>query len=85
MKKQIKTYITRGIQEKGLDKDIPHLLERFFEKEWGDVSKEDAKYNNLALATEDRILASYNVRGTKVWIIMDAGHEIVTVLLPDEY
>jgi|TARA_R110002051_G_scaffold60908_1_gene111668 hypothetical protein len=46
---------------------------------------EDIKSNEDANLVKARILTSWKWAGIKFWIITDAGHEIITVLLPEEY
>ena len=48
-------------------------------------SNEDIKSNEDANLVKARILTSWKWAGIKFWIITDAGHEIITVLLPEEY
>lgn len=67
-------------------KEAYFALQRHLRGDWGDVSPEDAEANNQSVKTKDRIISSYtSTNGTKFWIVTDAGHEITTILLPDEY
>ncbi|WP_296650460.1 hypothetical protein [Paraburkholderia sp.] len=53
--------------------------------DWGSVSAEDAKTNQLAIAHGARILSSYDIAGKRVWIITEADRSMTTLLFPDEY
>jgi hypothetical protein len=54
--------------------------------DWGDLDDEDWATNDRALKDGSRILSQYTLStGTKFWIITDAGHDITTFLLPEEY
>lgn len=54
--------------------------------DWGEVGKEDAKENALALKEGFRLLSVYRTRrGVKFWIITEADRSITTLLLPEEY
>ena len=48
-------------------------LARHASGDWGIVSPEDARANELARETGERILSAYRLRdGTKLWIITEA-------------
>ena len=60
----------------------------YFDEEIGVSSTlcdEDIKANEDAMKFKDRLLSSWKWAGIKFWIITDIGHEVTTVLLPDEY
>lgn len=61
------------------------LLARHVSGDWGDLTEEDRRANDLALTRRLRILSSYDVEGTKVWIITEADRSSTCVLLPEEY
>lgn len=62
------------------------FLRRHGAGDWGDVSVEDWKANDEALASGERLLSAYVVApGERVWIITEADRSSTTVLLPDEY
>lgn len=49
------------------------------------VTSEDAKLNKYGVMHRDRILSAYEVGGERLWVITDAGHQVTTLLLPEEY
>lgn len=52
----------------------------------GDVFAEDAKVNEGGVLDEGMILSAYqSAKGVRFWVITDPGHEVTTVLLPDDY
>jgi hypothetical protein len=54
--------------------------------DWGDLSEEDRRDNDLSLRLGFRLLSAYKLsNGTKVWIITEADRSATTILLPDEY
>ena len=61
------------------------LLRRHQTGDWGSVPPEDAKENELSLREGFRIISSYKVADTKVWIITEANRSLTTILLPSEY
>ena len=62
------------------------FLRRHVVADWGDVSAEDWKANDDALANGERLFSAYVVtRGARLWIITEADRSSTTVLLPDEY
>jgi len=67
------------------------FLDRHAKGDWGNLSDDDKRLNDEAVADGGRILSAYKTsNGTKIWIITeaadDAGHRVATtVLLPEEY
>ena len=98
--KQQQTYMTRGITSLiatggEMGSVIARCLQAhndgiwdYFDEEIGVSSTlvdEDIKANEDAMEFKDRLLSSWKWAGIKFWIITDIGHEVTTVLLPDEY
>jgi hypothetical protein len=83
-----RTLITPGardaIEEAG---QLPaEFLRRHATADWGDLSSEDAKENDVALEHGFRLLSAYRTRaGVKLWVITEADRSATTILLPDEY
>lgn len=65
--------------------EIPQILLQYVNKDWGNTSEYDAKLNNKALQTGDRIVAVYETSIGKVFIITEADRSYTTILLPSEY
>jgi len=69
------TYITSGAQE-ALDiaGETPiQFLRRHMSADWGEVSEDDAKENELSLTDGFRLLSAYRTaKGQKIWIITEA-------------
>jgi hypothetical protein len=62
------------------------FLSRHVRGDWGDLSEEDRRENDLSVRQGFRILSAYNLRtGVKIWIITEADRSATTFLLPDEY
>ena len=82
------TYITTGAQE-ALDiaGETPiQFLRRHMSADWGEVSEDDAKENELSLTDGFRLLSAYRTaKGQKIWIITEADRSATTILLPSEY
>lgn len=53
--------------------------------EWGELSEEDKKENDLFVKEGHRILSSYRVRGKTIWVITEADRSVTTLLFPEEY
>jgi hypothetical protein len=55
--------------------------------DWGDTPKEDAKMNNEAMTTGDRIMSSYKLGSKKLWVITEGEgpDRVTTFLLPSDY
>jgi len=66
--------------------DVKTGLLRHQRCDWGDVCTEDRKVNERGVLEQGMILSVYQSgNGVKFWIITDPGHEVTTVLLPDDY
>jgi hypothetical protein len=58
---------------------------RHLRGDWGDLCDEDVEQNKCALEKGYRLMSSYNLGSTKLWIITEADRSVTTLLLPDEY
>ena len=80
---------TRGaldvVRSHGLD--VLGLVHRHARGDWGDLSRDDALANDLALdpACPARVLSAYETAGGRLWVITEADRSATTVLLPSEY
>ena len=72
-------------KEKLSSLDLFTLLSRHAIGDWGDLCEEDVQANQAALNEGDRLLSSYTVNKTKIWIITEADRSVTTVLLPSDY
>lgn len=70
------------------------LVARHAAGDWGHVSPDDWKENDLSLERGFRILSAYPIDPQKdcrgfgsntIWIITEADRSVTTILLPDEY
>ncbi len=62
------------------------FLGRHVSGDWGELSKEDCKENELSLKEGFRILSAYRLKsGKKIWVITEADRSSTTILLPEEY
>jgi hypothetical protein len=61
-------------------------LARHAAGDWGEVSSEDWKENELSVREGFRVLSSYMLStGKKIWIITEADRSATTLLLPEDY
>jgi len=82
------TYITPGAEgalmiagQTGIE-----FLRRHMSHDWGELSDEDVRENELSLKEGSRLLSAYRTaKGQKLWIITEADRSSTTILLPDEY
>lgn len=62
------------------------LLERHLSGDWGDTCKSDARANEEALHSGNRIISWYQVsKELRIMIITEADRSATTILLPEEY
>lgn len=79
-------YITANASSVLNARDVMSAIERFNEKDWGELGEEDKQLNDEALEHGGRILAAYSdKKGVKFWIIREADEKTTTVLLPEDY
>jgi hypothetical protein len=66
--------------------DILLAIQRHQAGDWGDISPEDARENELSLQEGFRLLSVYHSSaGVKFWLITEADRSVTTVLLPQDY
>ena len=62
------------------------FLRRHMSGDWGELSDEDVKENDVSLKEGLRLLSAYQTgKGQKIWIITEADRSATTILLPSEY
>jgi len=64
--------------------DPSSYLARHATGDWGDICSQDRRENECSLRHGWRVLSSYTVRGTKVWVITEADRSATTILLPGD-
>ncbi len=82
------TYITPGAEEALMiaGQTGIEFLRRHMSNDWGELSDEDERENELSLKEGFRLLSAYRTaKGQKLWIITEADRSATTILLPDEY
>ena len=78
--------ITSNAQSVLSAEDVSSALRHHSRCDWGDVCADDAKVNERGVREQGMILSSYqSATGVTFWVITDPGHEVTTVLLPDDY
>ena len=66
--------------------DVSTALLRHSRCDWGDLCAEDHEVNARGVREQGMILSAYqSASGVKFWVITDPGHEVTTVLLPEDY
>jgi len=82
------TYMTPGAEEALMIAGQTEIefLRRHMSNDWGELSDEDVRENELSLKEGFRLLSAYRTaKGQKLWIITEADRSSTTILLPDEY
>lgn len=81
-----RTEITRGAHAQITSQEIALSLMRHAVGDWGDLEPEDAARNDVALATEGRLLSVfYTASHVRFYVITEADRSATTILLPHEY
>ena len=82
------TVITPGAQEalEIAGQTAIEFLRRHMTADWGELSDDDIKENELSLEKGFRLLSRYETtKGERLWIITEADRSATTILLPNEY
>jgi hypothetical protein len=82
------TVITPGAAEalEAAEQTATEFLRRHVKGDWGDLSADDVKENELSVEQGFRLLSRYQTsRGERLWIITEADRSATTILLPIEY
>ena len=82
------TVITPGAEEalEMAGQTAIEFLRRHMSGDWGELSDEDVKENELSLDHGFRLLSRYETaKGERLWIITEADRSATTILLPLEY
>ena len=65
--------------------DIQYALGRHVSGDWGIMSKQDRRANDLAVAAGTHIVSAYlSSDGRKFWVITEADRSATTVFLPED-
>ncbi len=81
-------FITPGAQEalEIAGQTAAQFLRRHMSADWGEVSEDDVRENELSLREGFRLLsACRTLKGQRIWIITEADRSATTILLPSEY
>jgi len=82
------TFITPGAEEalQNAGQTAIEFLRRHMSCDWGELSEDDVRENELSLEKGFRLLSNYQTgKGQQLWIITEADRSATTVLLPSEY
>jgi histidine ammonia-lyase len=78
------TYMTPGAEEALMiaGQTGIEFLRRHMSNDWGELSDEDMRENELSLKEGFRLLSAYRTaKGQKLWIITEADRSATTILL----
>jgi hypothetical protein len=82
------TYITPGAEEALMiaGQTAIEFLRRHMSCDFGELSDDDLRENELSLRKGFRLLSNYRTgKGQQLWIITEADRSATTILLPSEY
>jgi len=82
--------MTRGVndlvaEDEEFAKFVWESLKGHAAGDWGDLSEEDKKENELSLDKHLRLLSAYKKNDWKIWIITEADRSATVILFPEEY
>ena len=62
-----------------------NLLYRHVAGDFGEIDEEDRQENWLSIREGFRIMSTFTINDTKLWIITEADRSSTTILYPSEY
>ncbi|MBY7933103.1 type I restriction endonuclease subunit M [Vibrio fluvialis] len=77
--------VTRELYNSFSSTDLTSLLQRHENCDWGNCCLDDALNNDKATKSNQRILSSYKLNGTDIWIITEHDRSVTTILYPRDY
>ena len=83
-----RTFITPGAEEalQIAGQTAIEFLRRHMSCDWGELSDDDVRENELSLKKGFRLLSNYQTgKGQQLWIITEADRSSTTMLTPSEY
>ena len=85
------TVMTRGIAAKiaineQFAKQVTYFIGLYLQKDWGDVSEDDAELNDINVQSGiGSLMGAYNTCEGRIWIMTEYDRSVTTVLFPYEY
>jgi hypothetical protein len=81
-----RSVITRTALDVLHPEDVQVCLERHASGDWGELSEQDWKENEVGLRQGLRLFSVYHDRSkTKFYIITEHDRSVTTILLPEDY
>lgn len=78
--------MTRGVADAGFTlADLLSIIRRHLTGDFGEIDQEDRQENLLSIEHGYRVMSSYTITDTKVWVITEADRSITTLLFPEDY
>lgn len=83
--------VTRGVltlarENKRFATFLQKSLERYQKGDWGEMSDDDKRLNDLSEENARLLLSSYETQGfPEIWISTSPNREFTTIMFPDEY
>ena len=81
---------TRGVNDRvavdtSFSKFVVESLKRHANCDWGQLTTEDKRANDISLKEGLRLFSAYQHNDVKLWIITEADRSVTTILFPEEY
>jgi hypothetical protein len=65
--------------------DPLYYLARHASGDWGELDSHDRKENEFSLKHGWRLVSSYPIGDSCIWIVTEADRSVTTILLPEDY
>lgn len=67
-------------------KQVTYFFGLYLQKDWGDISDDDAELNNFhVLSDTGSLMGVYNTCEGTIWIMTEDDRSVTTILFPNEY
>jgi hypothetical protein len=66
-------------------KFVMESLGRHANCDWGQLTAEDKRANDISLKEGLRLFSAYQLNDIKLWVITEADRSVTTILFPEEY
>lgn len=66
-------------------KEICAIMNRYCNKDWGDMAADDKEANNKAITCNKRVVAAYETSEGRVYVITEWDRSRTTILFREEY
>lgn len=77
--------MTKAVQERANKKELLKFLDRYRQKDWGDIPSDEKSMNNRALKFGGKLIAAYKMRDdSTVFFVTEANRSVTTICFAED-